>query len=217
MHCLLLSVSTTYHANSYSRSMSTKQKQSQETLARQVNVAQACHGKGPTHATIDGGKEVLSPRRAWNNPVRHSGQCKVGQGTTFIVHSTCDQVCASHASCNYHQHEASYGKGYRSKTYALSRLQCAMMMNNSVGFHTGHVTTTNNVIADRISRIKHKTQSMLQFKSLIQEYPELAGCKRFRPSVVLISSIMDAILLKKFVDPVAINNELLKNHAQPTS
>ena len=33
-------------------------------------------------------------------------------------------------------------------------------------------------------------------------------CKRFWPSVALISSIMDAILLKKFVDPVAINNVL---------
>ena len=42
---------------------------------------------------------------------------------------------------------------------ALSRLQCAMMMNNSVGFHTGHVTTTNNVVADRISQIKHKLKA----------------------------------------------------------
>ena len=43
---------------------------------------------------------------------------------------------------------------------ALSRLQCAMMMNNNVGIRTAHITTNKNVIADHISRIKRKTNSI---------------------------------------------------------
>jgi hypothetical protein len=100
---------------------------------------------------------------------------------------------------------------------ALSRLQCAMMMNNNVGFHTGHVTTTNNVIADRISRLKRESHSMRGFESLLQEYPELAGCKRFQPSVELISHIMDAILLKKSVDPMEVNSKILTTPGHVTS
>lgn len=100
---------------------------------------------------------------------------------------------------------------------ALSRLQCAMMMNNSVGFHTGHVTTTNNVIADRISRLKRESHSMRGFESLIQDYPELAGCKRFQPSAELISHIMDAISLKKYVDPMEVNRKLLTTPGHVTS
>ena len=97
---------------------------------------------------------------------------------------------------------------------ALSRLQCAMMMNNNVDLHTGHVTTTQNVIADRISRIKCKSNSMRAFESLLQDYPALAGCKRFQPSAVLILHLMDAILQKKFIDPMAVNSSILKNPGQ---
>jgi hypothetical protein len=100
---------------------------------------------------------------------------------------------------------------------ALGRLQCAMMMNNNVGFHTGHVTTTNNVIADRLSRLKRESHSMRGFESLLQEYPELAGCKRFQPSAELISHIMDAILLKKSVDPMEVNSKILTNPGHVTS
>jgi len=97
---------------------------------------------------------------------------------------------------------------------ALSRLQCAMMMNNNVGLHTGHITTIKNVIADRISRIKRETNSMRGFTSILQDYPALAGCKRFQPSAALISHLTDAILQKKFIDPMAVNASILKNPGQ---
>ena len=58
---------------------------------------------------------------------------------------------------------------------------------------------------------------MRAFESLVQEYPELAGCKRFQPSAELISHIMDAILLKKFVEPLEVNKTLLSNPGQITS
>jgi len=94
---------------------------------------------------------------------------------------------------------------------ALSRLQCAMMMNNNVGVHTAHITTIKNVIADRISRIKRETNSVRGFSSILQDYPALAGCKRFQPSAVLISHLMDAISQKKFIDPMEVNASILSN------
>ena len=97
---------------------------------------------------------------------------------------------------------------------ALSRLQCAMMMNNDVGLITDHITTTKNVIADRISRIKRETHSVRAFKTIKQDYPALAGCKRFQPSAALISHLMDAILQKKFIDPMAVSSSILKNPGQ---
>ena len=97
---------------------------------------------------------------------------------------------------------------------ALSRLQCAMMMNNNVGIRTAHITTTKNVIADRISRIKRETNSMRGFSSILQDYPALAGCKRFQPSAALISHLMDAISQKKFIDPMEVSASIRSNPGQ---
>jgi hypothetical protein len=63
----------------------------------------------------------------------------------------------------------------------LGRLQCAMMMNNPVGLDTGHVDTKTNVIADRISRWKLKTDMLLGFDKLSQDFPQLKCCRRFHP------------------------------------
>ena len=97
---------------------------------------------------------------------------------------------------------------------ALGRVQCAMMLNNPVGLYTGHVDTKTNVIADEISRIKRETDSMRRFLFLQQEYQELRGCKRFHPSAELILHIMDAISLKKFIDPLAVSKTVLTNPGQ---
>ena len=86
-----------------------------------------------------------------------------------------------------------------------------MMMNNPVGIHTAHVTTTKNIVADRISHIKRETNSMLAFQSILQDCPELNGCMRFQPSAALISLLMDAISQKKFIDPMEVNATLLSN------
>lgn len=92
-----------------------------------------------------------------------------------------------------------------------------MMMNNPVGIYSGHVTTKENIIADQFSRIKLETHSMRGFKSILQDFPELTGCKRFRPSAELISHIMDAISQKKYVDPMEVNASLLTNPGQVIS
>lgn len=44
-------------------------------------------------------------------------------------------------------------------------LQCALMINNPVGISVAHITTKHNVIADRISRIKRKTNTIPEFSS----------------------------------------------------
>jgi hypothetical protein len=50
-----------------------------------------------------------------------------------------------------------------------------MMIDNTVGVHTGHITMTQNIIADLISCIKKETNSMRHFLKIQQEYPEIAS------------------------------------------
>lgn len=92
---------------------------------------------------------------------------------------------------------------------ALGRLQCALMINNPVGISVAHITTKDNVIADRISRIKKETNSLPHFHSLIQEFPQLRSCKRFHPGSELISLIMDLLLQRNTVDPLKASRQLL--------
>ena len=93
----------------------------------------------------------------------------------------------------------------------LGRLQCAMMINNPVGLDTGHVDTKTNVIADRISRWKRESDTLLGFDTLVQEFPQLKCCRRFHPSSELISLILDALQSEKLVNPLQVRQLLLKN------
>ncbi len=92
-----------------------------------------------------------------------------------------------------------------------SRLQCAMMLNNNVSVQTAHVVTEVNFIANSISRIMGETDSMSHFKTLIKDYPELAGCSCFQPSAQFILLITDVIYQKRFIDPVEVNRVALAN------
>ena len=91
------------------------------------------------------------------------------------------------------------------------------MIENPVAVDTDHISTDDNVIADRISRIKHEANIVRDFALILQDYPELRGCKRFHPSAKLISHIMDAISQKKFIDPMEVNANILANPGQITS
>ena len=92
---------------------------------------------------------------------------------------------------------------------ALGRLQCALHINNPVGINVTHVSSTENEIADRISRFKNSHEANIGFPLLAQDFPQLKSCKRFLPSAELISSIMDALLLKKSSDPLQVARQLL--------
>ena len=61
----------------------------------------------------------------------------------------------------------------------LGRLQCTMMMNNPVGLDTGHVDTKANIIADKISRWKSQTDTLLGFDVLKQEFKQLKKLSAF--------------------------------------
>jgi len=93
----------------------------------------------------------------------------------------------------------------------LGRLQCTMMMNNPVGLDTGHVDTKANIIADKISRWKSQTDTLLGFDVLKQEFKQLKSCQRFHPSKELISLVLDALSSDKLINPLEVRELLLKH------
>ena len=84
---------------------------------------------------------------------------------------------------------------------ALGILQCALMINNPVGINADRISTTDNVIADRISRFPNHADPSPHFIALSQDFPQLQQCRRFHPSAELVSTILDALLLAKWPDP----------------
>ncbi len=94
---------------------------------------------------------------------------------------------------------------------ALGRLQCALMLRNTLGLTSDYINTKDNWIADEISRIKRESDSLESFCSLIKRFPQLNGCRRYHPSAALISAITDALLTQKLHDPVALSQQLLNN------
>ena len=97
---------------------------------------------------------------------------------------------------------------------ALGRVLCALMIDNPVGTDVDHVTSKENEVADRISRIKSDTDTLLGIDSLMQDFPALTGCKRFQPSSKLISLLMDAISQRKLIDPLEVNSRILGTPGQ---
>ena len=99
---------------------------------------------------------------------------------------------------------------------ALGRLQCALMINNHVGINIGHVTTKDNVIADRISRIKKETNTLPDFEKLTQDFPQLTSCRRFHPSAELVSAITAILLQEKSFNPLEARDSILEKLGQNT-
>jgi hypothetical protein len=92
---------------------------------------------------------------------------------------------------------------------ALGRLQSALMLNNPVGLKVEHISTTANVIADKISRILNETDLVVEIPKIQAEHPELAGCKRLALTPLQTSCIMEAILLADCKDPIALSRQIL--------
>ena len=100
---------------------------------------------------------------------------------------------------------------------SLGRIQCALMINNPVGISVGHVSTKKNIIADRISRIKHLTDAIPSFLSLMQDFPQLKSCRRFHPSPELVSLVTDALLQENCIDPLEASRRILADLGKITS
>ncbi len=101
--------------------------------------------------------------------------------------------------------EAWIGKGAKksSSGKALGFLQAAIMINNPVGIHANSISTTDNVIANQISRFPNHSNPLPLFSTLSQQFPQLQHCRRFHPSAELVSTILDALSLTKSPDPRA--------------
>lgn len=100
---------------------------------------------------------------------------------------------------------------------ALSRLLCALLINNPVGLSLARVSTHDNEIADLISRLKKESDSLTFFSDLAKSHPQLRTCRRFHPNPKLISAISDALLLGTTIDPLALNKLLLNNPGKFTT
>ena len=94
---------------------------------------------------------------------------------------------------------------------ALGRLLCSLLINNPVGLSLDRVSTHDNIIADKISRLKKETDSLKFFADLATSHPQLRICRRFIPNPELISAISDALLQGTEADPLALNKLLLEN------
>ena len=92
---------------------------------------------------------------------------------------------------------------------ALGYIQAALMINNPVGINVAHVTSKDNEIADRISRIISETMLLTEMQKIYKNYPRLRSCQRFIPSAELTSLILDTLSEKKFVDPLPRSRRIL--------
>ncbi len=83
------------------------------------------------------------------------------------------------------------------------------MINNPVGLLTDHVSSEENVVADKISRIAKESDLSTEFPKIVQAHPVLTGCRRFVPSSAVVSWIMAALLRQDCRDPLDLNKLVL--------
>ena len=99
---------------------------------------------------------------------------------------------------------------------ALGYVQAALLINNPVGINVQHVTSEDNEIADRISRIASESVLLTEMEKIYQDHPSLTYCQRFHPSAELKSLILDTLLTKSFIDPLPISRRVLASPGKIT-
>ena len=83
------------------------------------------------------------------------------------------------------------------------------MVNNPVHFRVEHhITTEADVVADKISRILCESLVAHEFPRIVQEHPELAGCRRYHLSSSLISCLLETLLQAECNDPIEVSRLL---------
>jgi hypothetical protein len=85
---------------------------------------------------------------------------------------------------------------------ALARFFCGLLIESAVGINAKWISTEENNIADKISRIKkpqHSTHSSFcyDFSKLKQDYAKLRYCCFFYPSPELLSMLWEVMLTQK--------------------
>ena len=84
----------------------------------------------------------------------------------------------------------------------LAKFFCFLLMDATLGVNSKWISTTDNFIADEISRIKKSNSTSSQhfsfdYSTLPQKYPELKNCRFFQPSPDLLSLLWDILLQEK--------------------
>ena len=92
---------------------------------------------------------------------------------------------------------------------ALGYIQAALMINNPVGINVSHVTSEENEVADKISRIESESVLLTEMQAIYTAHPLLKSCRRFHPSAELTSLILETLSARKFIDPLTRSREIL--------
>ena len=92
---------------------------------------------------------------------------------------------------------------------ALARFFCGLLIGSNVGVNAKWISTTENVIADKISRLKSTNPTSspsltYDYSNLQQEHKELKACSFFHPSPKLLSLIWEILLTQKCPDLSAV-------------
>jgi hypothetical protein len=82
------------------------------------------------------------------------------------------------------------------------------MINNPIALKINHISTADNIVADKLLQIPSKTHLLLHFPRIQQAHPALVGCQCFIPGSTLISAITAAILQAECIHPVAVNRHI---------
>ena len=99
------------------------------------------------------------------------------------------------------------------KGRALGLIYSNLLRGNNLSSNSFHLAGVLNVLADKISRLS-TPHTPPNFQLLTQEFPQLNHCKRFRPSPVLVSSLLQGLL--SGLPPTLVTHERL-GHFDPAN
>ena len=93
---------------------------------------------------------------------------------------------------------------------ALARFFCGLLIGSRIGINAKWISTIENIIADKISRLKkninsdssvsQSSSSTYNYSKLKQEHEELKVCSFFQPSPKLLSLIWEILLTRRCPD-----------------
>ena len=86
---------------------------------------------------------------------------------------------------------------------ALGRFFMGLLLSTDIGIQAEWLSTTDNRLADLISRFKGKNVDY-DFSRLVLDYPQLKGCRRFVPSASLLTLLHSTLLGQCSPDPMAL-------------
>jgi hypothetical protein len=85
-------------------------------------------------------------------------------------------------------------KGSRGRALALIFANL-LMFSPDIDVVSKHIEGRENVLADYLSRARIANDvSRFSYGALLKQFPQMASCRRFRPSRELLSAIYDALL-----------------------